>query len=438
MNALAQVRRQGVDAGGDDVAQLVKLASWLPRVCLESREIEQGADAVVQARHVGHDGAQLVAHALLVPVHVALEQVADRGGERRQRRLELVRHRRQQAGLEAVGLALGGRLAWRLPGAARARERRRPGCSARSRGARRRRSRRGRSARAWTVSTPETPGGAVDGDVESAVTGRRHGRLCGTPAARLERSTLAPARTAWRARSATSGSGQAPAGVWQYDCRSPLSSTNSVAEPAPSTSTTSLRQLSAMSGGRRLRHDRGAQAIERRGLLLAPRARAPPARACGRPGGRRSRRRSETRPATASPWDRGSRACGTAAGRRSSRRRRRARRPGRPVPCPDRLATSRMTSRYSSAHWPLAKVSRPGRKAIVERDRQDGDEVPVPRQRGAEARGHTCIVARVAPPDSGGREGRRRRRPTLAAARSADAAARASLSARLTRIDVRM
>ena len=99
------MRRQGVDAGGDELAEPVELAPRLPRVGLEARELEQRADAVVQARDIADDGAQLVAHALLVPVDVALEQVAHRRGERRERRLQLVGDGREQAGLETVGLS---------------------------------------------------------------------------------------------------------------------------------------------------------------------------------------------------------------------------------------------------------------------------------------------------------------------------------------------
>ena len=135
---------------------------WLPGVRLESRELEQRADAVVQARHVADDGAQLVAHALLVPVDVALEQVAHRGGEGGQRRLELVGHRRQQAGLEPVGLALGGRrgrgglqlLALQERPDEVAERGDEPGVARRVRPA---------VARACTVSTPVTPDGLRTG-----------------------------------------------------------------------------------------------------------------------------------------------------------------------------------------------------------------------------------------------------------------------------------
>src|SRR5665647_3636973 len=62
-----------------DVARLNNsIGALLDLSRLEARKVEQSADAVVQARDIGDDGAQFVPYALFVPVHVALQQVAHR------------------------------------------------------------------------------------------------------------------------------------------------------------------------------------------------------------------------------------------------------------------------------------------------------------------------------------------------------------------------
>ena len=179
----------------DDLGEPVELAPRLPRVRLEARQLEQRADAVVEARDVAHDGAQLVAHALLVPVDVALEQVAHRRGERGERRLELVRDGREQARLEVVRLPgrRGCRRGALQPLALQERadhvaERgHQPRVSGASRGGRRR--------RACTVRTPDTPDGLRTGTYRPPSPGSSADRRCRSRR-RGRRRRRAPSSTA--------------------------------------------------------------------------------------------------------------------------------------------------------------------------------------------------------------------------------------------------
>src|SRR5665647_2974862 len=92
-------------------AAMMSLSSYSSRLCSQAwasrRDRSSSAPMLLFSRATSPTIAQLVAHALLVPVDVALEEVAHRGGERRQWGLELVRHRGEQARLEPIGLALG-------------------------------------------------------------------------------------------------------------------------------------------------------------------------------------------------------------------------------------------------------------------------------------------------------------------------------------------
>ena len=204
-------------------------------------------------------------------------------------------------------------------------------------------------------------GRAADGHVEPAVAGRLDG-----PSRRRRPSSASrvPTSTVRRARAATAASAQLPAGAWQYERSSPSSRKNRVADSAPRTATTSLRQLSAICS---------VDVCETTAALSLFRAAVSFSRASARAS--RSRMRPAwmptmtptTRNATRDSQSLGSRISNVwYGGRKKKFQARKARTAARSAgPVPAALATSRMTSRYSSAHCPLAKVSRPGRKSAV-------------------------------------------------------------------------
>jgi hypothetical protein len=98
-------RRQARQHGAEDIAQVVRLEPRLPGLGLQSREIEQVADGVVEAVEVLGDGSELVANARRIAAVALVDEAGDARGGGGQRRLELVRHGADQRRLEAVGLA---------------------------------------------------------------------------------------------------------------------------------------------------------------------------------------------------------------------------------------------------------------------------------------------------------------------------------------------
>ena len=99
-------------------------------------------------------------------------------------------------------------------------------------------------------------------------------------------------------------------------------------------------------------------------------------------------------------------------------------------PAPLAPATSTTSSRYSSAHWPLAKYRDRAERPRRQGDRQDGQKVPVEGEPGERAPQHVTRVSRRSVRDAIVRRRRRRAgRSAAGAGRSAAGAGRSAAGA---------
>ena len=92
------------ERGRDDLLERDRAHDQLHRTGLEAAHVEQVADQVVEPVGAVVDRLEQLASRRRCEVHVALQQAAHRRLDRRERRAQIVRHRREECGPQLVRL----------------------------------------------------------------------------------------------------------------------------------------------------------------------------------------------------------------------------------------------------------------------------------------------------------------------------------------------